>query len=262
VGKLGVVVLPADPVLIEPVEDRAVRGVGVRHTGRELGGHVAERSTGDEEPAVRIGLGHHRAEVAVADREVVGHRVVEGQVVAGPVAHRGRAARVHEAPVGAVVPADVRGVPGLAYVGVGVADRVRVVERRDVTPGGVGAVVDRLAVAPEGEPVAAAKHPPVVVEGVVLHHEHDDVLDLGHGVGAGRQVRERAGVRLEEPAPRTEALGARRRESRRGRGRICAPVGQAADPGRRHAGQSSTEELSSRETRWIEGLVWRHGQRT
>ena len=46
-----------------------------------------------EEAAVRVGLGHHRAEVAVSDGEPTGHGVVEGQVVALPVAHGCAAAR-------------------------------------------------------------------------------------------------------------------------------------------------------------------------
>jgi hypothetical protein len=36
------------------------------------------------------------------------------------------------------------------------------------------------------EPLAPAEHAEVVIEGVVLHHQHDDVLDLRQHVGAGR----------------------------------------------------------------------------
>ncbi|HSV05114.1 MAG TPA: hypothetical protein VLI07_01300 [Candidatus Binatus sp.] len=36
------------------------------------------------------------------------------------------------------------------------------------------------------EAVAAAEHPEVVVERVILHHQDDDVLDLGEGVRARR----------------------------------------------------------------------------
>jgi hypothetical protein len=50
----------------------------------------------------------------------------------------------------------------------------------------VGVGRQRLPAAPEHETVGAgaAKHSQVVVVGMVLHHQHDDVLDLGNGVGA------------------------------------------------------------------------------
>ena len=60
-------------------------------------------------------------------------------------------------------------------------------------PVGVRVAVGRVAVGVEREPVAAAEHPEVVVEGVVLHHEHDDVLDLGERVLPLREMRAGAG---------------------------------------------------------------------
>ena len=75
-------------MLVEAVEDGAVGGVD-RGDARGVGADVAEGGAGDQEPAVGVGLGHHRAEVPVADGELPGHGVVEGQVVAVPVAHGG-----------------------------------------------------------------------------------------------------------------------------------------------------------------------------
>jgi len=55
--------------------------------------------------------------------------------------------------------------------------------------------VDRITVVTDPEAVAAralaglaAEHPEEVVVGVVLHHQHDHVLDLGQRVGACRQI--------------------------------------------------------------------------
>ena len=198
-----VVVPPADAVLVEAVEDRAVRRVGGRDA-RRVGADVPERGAGDEEPAVRVRLGHHRAEVAVADREVTCHRVVEGDVFAGPVTHGCGAAGPHEPHVRPVVPTLVRGVPALRDAGARVPARVRVVEGPHVPAGGIGVVVDRRPARADGEPVSAPEHPEMVVEGVVLHHEHDDVLDLGHRVGAGGHVGERSAPRREQRSTRPE----------------------------------------------------------
>ena len=70
---------------------------------------------------------------------------------------------------------------GLAGVGL--------VEGADVPARGVRVRVCRAAVAVEGEPVASAEHPEVVVEGMVLLHHDHDVVDLGQRVGALGQAR-------------------------------------------------------------------------
>src|SRR5690242_17862699 len=44
----------------------------------------------------------------------------------------------------------------------------------------------RGAVVTDREPLAPAERAEVVVEGVILHHQHDDVLDLRQHVGTGR----------------------------------------------------------------------------
>jgi hypothetical protein len=83
--------------------------------------------------------------------------------------------------------------PVLAGTRVELARR-RHVERADELRRALRIGVDRLAVAVELESVAAPEHPEVIVEGVVLHHEDHDVLDLrivstpsaGSGSGATR----------------------------------------------------------------------------
>ena len=73
-------------------------------------------------------------------------------------------------------------------------------------PASVRHVIDdvRGAVGPQRQALApAGQHAQVVVVGVVLHHQHDDVLDLRQQVGALGQVRPRpaAGVGPGDPAP-------------------------------------------------------------
>ena len=107
----------------------------------------------------------------------------------------------------------------------------RHVERTDELAASSRVGVDRPAAAVEREAVAAPEHPEVVVEGVVLHHEDDDVLDLRQRVGALGELRVRAATRaggwawasLRVPARSARAIpagsGRRRRPGRRcGRG--------------------------------------------
>jgi hypothetical protein len=56
---------------------------------------------------------------------------------------------------------------------------------------GVRIGLDGLAIAAESKSVCrgAAQHAEVVVVGVVLHHQHHDVLDLGNHVRAFRHLR-------------------------------------------------------------------------
>ena len=62
------------------------------------------------------------------------------------------------------------------------------VEGVDVVALAVGVLGRRLAVGADGESVAPADEAQDVVERVVLHHHHDDVLDLRNLVGPGGQV--------------------------------------------------------------------------
>src|SRR5205085_5063901 len=55
--------------------------------------------------------------------------------------------------------------------------------------------------------VTATEQTEVVVERVVLHHQHDDVLDLGDRVGAFRHRRARQRVRSTVLGPGTAAAG-------------------------------------------------------
>ncbi len=130
-------------------------------------------------------------------RQTVGER----QVLLGPISHRhGAAVGDHEAVVAPVGVLDVGLRPFLARL------------CAELTGGGhpkcallsavsVGVARRRIGVAADHEAVAAgpvtgltSEHPEEVVVGVVLHHEHDDMLDLGQRVGAGGQLRVGEGV--------------------------------------------------------------------
>ena len=187
---------PVDAVGVEAVEDRASR----RRAGLARVVDRARRRAGEEVRAVGERLGEHRGEVALADREVLRERVGERDVALVPEAHGDRRARRDEAVVAAVVVGLVARVPRLAGLAVelagggGVLGRHRVAARVRV---GVdrSAASDRQPVhrSPAGDLVR--NHPEQVVERVVLHHQHDDVLDLVHARAAGGPVRGTGGSR-------------------------------------------------------------------
>ena len=120
----------------------------------------------------------------------------------------------------------------------------------------------RIRVGGRGEPVLgqrepisagalarfAPEHPEEIVVGVVLQHQHDDVLDLGDRVGADREARRweasREGACASGPArgaPRAasrEAVSGRRRGRHHGRRRLTSrpasvPAATAAAPSTR-----------------------------
>ena len=184
------------------------------HQLRERMADDAGRSARDEEPPVGIRLRQDGREVPVADGERARQPVVEGQVLRPVVGDRLRARGDDEPVVGPVVPGAVTGVPALGDPPVVLAQVGGVVRAYPVA-GGVGVRVERETVGAEPEPVAPAEHPEVVVEGVVLHHQHDDVLDGRQRVGAGREVGERERAR-------------RRQGARAGAGAGCDP---GAEPG-------------------------------
>src|SRR6202034_2801066 len=105
---------------------------------RDVRGDDARCRARHEEAAVRVRLGGGRAEPAVGQREGVGQRVVEGQIVLGVVAHRagtGAGEAVH----GATVDLEVRVVPGLTA--------------RVLRADGTGLVVGVHALGADGVPV-------------------------------------------------------------------------------------------------------------
>ena len=155
--------------------------------------HQAVGRPGQQEPAVRERRPEARAEPAVGQREGPGQPVVEGQVLLGPVGHgrglvalgRGLLGRGHETVHLAAGPLGVAGAPALAGHAVLLHGRARVMGP-DHGARGVGILGIRRAVVTEREPLPPAEGAEVVVEGVVLHHQDDDVLDLRQHVGAGR----------------------------------------------------------------------------
>ena len=204
-----VVVDPVDAVPGEHVEDRP----GLRVVD-DVPGQVVHEPVGgarDEEPAVRERRAQAGAEPVIGQRERPRQPVVEGQVLLGPVAHRhGRVAagqrfghRGGEAVVAPVRVLDMTGPPVLAGVVLDLGGGGRVAGG---IPTSVRYVVDdvRPAIGPQRQALApASQHAQVVVVGVVLHHQHDDVPDLRQQVGALGQVRPRpaVGVGPDDPAP-------------------------------------------------------------
>lgn len=183
-------------------EDRSAAGAVVARVARP---HVV---------AVRVGGTDERAVVGVADGEGVGEGVVEGDVLAVQVRH-GRGALGGDPLVVlaavvrllTVVPAVRQALQELHAEVVGVR-----VERQDVL-GAVRLVPDRLAAvlrhrARVAEAADAAQLAEVVVEGTVLLHQDDDVLDVLH--------RPRSVVRREGGGPLDAA---RQSSERRGRAR-------------------------------------------
>jgi hypothetical protein len=143
--------------------------------------------------------------VAVAHREGVGERVVEGQVGAGVVAHGQRPAggavdgevAAHEAVEPAAVPVSVLRPPAVADV-VGALAVVEAVQPEWMEMAaahatgvpGLGENRQPAAVAERrhrrvGEAAHPAQGPQAVVEGAVLLHQDDDVLDVGEPAAGG-----------------------------------------------------------------------------
>ncbi len=201
-------------------------GVGaVDALGRQL---RVEVGAGPEHDAIRIGAGRDRAVIGVADRERLGQRELERDVVAAVVAHRvGRLVLRPEAQLALV--------PGRLRVGERVRrrrqqQRVRLLlvqmERRDLAgavglePGRLAALQrDREAVA---ETAHAAQGAEVVVEAAVLLHQDHDVLD----------VLDRPGLHLGRDGQRLEDARRKHTERRRRAGGLGATA-QEVTPARR-----------------------------
>ncbi len=185
--------LPRNPGVVQPVEDRQ-RGV-IGRAGREVVPHVPEGRRRQLVETVRERLIQGGREVRVADREVVVEVVVEGQVGLVVVTHGpmtcgiGRyhvllRETVHQAVVPFVVGARPRmvQVADLAVVGL--------VERRDDPPVGSRIPRRRLGFHRKGR-VVRPEMTEEVVEGSVLLHQHDDVIELvERGGGADRAAAE------------------------------------------------------------------------
>ena len=197
-----VVVDPVDPVPGQQVEDRP--GFRVVHQVPRQVVDEAVRGPGHHEPPVRERRPQAGAEPAVGQRERARQAVVERQVLLGPVAHRHGRVRTrhevfdagHEAVVAAAGDLQVADVPALRRDPLDLDRRGEVVcPQHAAVPPRVGR--QRCAVRAAGQPVPApGQHAQVVVVGVVLHHQHDNVLDLRQQIGADRQVRLRPGTRI------------------------------------------------------------------
>jgi len=170
-------------------------------------------------------LGEGRGKEPLTEGKVLDQRVGKREVALVPKPHRHRATGPHEAVIATAVVGLVTGVPGLRWHLRQLAGRVGMLGK-DVAAVLIGIEVHRPAVL-ERQPVdpgpaghAVRDHPEQVVERVVLHHQHHDVLDLGHRRRTGRKVRERQAVRTaesggarggERPRPGRKAAGGEQR---------------------------------------------------
>ena len=197
VRRLAVVDLPRDGRhrRVHEVEDRRLHVLPAR---REVVADVAERGPSEQVEAVRERLRQHRGEVTIGHRERAVERVIEGQRGLVVEAHRPSARRIgrdrvssREAVHRPVVPLVVGAVPRVVEIrdlaeprlgegGDRRTHRVRGVRVRGVRRLGLGA---RLSLGVE------AAH--VVVEGSILLHQHDDVVD--GDMGPVRLARARGG---------------------------------------------------------------------
>ncbi len=175
-----------------------------------------------QEGAVGAGGAERRAEVRVADRVVVGERVVEGDVLAVEVAEGADVAHArHPVVEASLVPGRVLRGPAVRQVAVALRQGLTVHPsgRRGVAelPRVLAAAQVRLV---EGSPAAGqvarravgeAPHPAqgaeVVVEAAVLLHEDHHVPDVGEGAGRGPRDGRRGRRRQRRPRhePRADA---------------------------------------------------------
>ncbi len=181
-GEIGEVVAPTDPVRVQPVEDRPVRRSAAEER-RHVGGDAPVGGAREQEAPVRDRLARRRAEPPVRDRERPRERVREREHLRRVVPHRlGRGDRLDEPVHPAAVDLLVRRIPRLRHMfrlrGRGKGERAH--ERRRAARTGVG--VRRRAARIEAQPVGGAlpgtrEGTEQVVERVVLHHHHDDVIE-------------------------------------------------------------------------------------
>ncbi len=195
-------------MLGQHVED----GPGRRIVEQVVGGVVdqAVRRSRDEKAAVGEGGTQARAEPMIGQRERPGQPIVERQVRFAPVAHAdgrrvGRGIHVvacgpgpglrlhvldagHEAVAPSLAPLEVARVPALR-------GHAATLHGGGTVKGADGPSVGRavedlgLAIRTGREALTPAlQHAEVIVVGMVLHHQHDDVPDLRQEVGAWRPV--------------------------------------------------------------------------
>ena len=217
---------PADPGRLEQFRvsgDLGSAGVGpeVDLVVVRVRGPAAGR-TGPEVHPVGAGGCHDRLVVAVADRECVGERVLEGDVVAREVPHRLFGLGRHPVVPRPVVPGLVVAVPAVVEVRVGLVGEVVWQQVAQVGAVHVRLLEDRPAVLVSEdllvpEAAHAAERAEVVVEGPVLLHQDHHVLQVLDRPGQVLARRDRGGPRLLGGAADIQSGGDRgRRAAHRG----------------------------------------------
>ena len=182
--------LPGDA---RPLQPLGVRRPGVARLGvgddRAAAAAVVARPARPQVVAVGVGGAQQRAVVGVADGEGVGQRVVERDVLAGQVRHRGGALGGDPAVVAALVPGGVAAVPVVREVLEELQpEPVRRGPERQDLPGAVRLVPHRPAVRQGhrggvAEAAHTAQRAEVVVEGAVLLHQDHDVVHVPQSAG-------------------------------------------------------------------------------
>ena len=175
----------------------------------------------DQEPAVGKRRPQAGAEPVIGQRKRLGQAVVERNVIFGPVAHADA-----RRPCPAAVPRVLRTNPShfpsshCRWVACQLCDGTSgcwtvasQVMRWDRLPVGPGLDTSGCAAGPIGKPSPRpGQHAEIIVVGVVLHHQHDDVLDLRQQVAAGGLAAPgaaRAARRRPSGAPGASAHGVR-----------------------------------------------------
>ena len=229
-AQLVLIDAPRDAGLLQPLGKRlpAHRRVEIRvlipHARLRLRvGFFTNRSRPQMQP-VRRGAGERRAEILIANRERIGERVVERNVLAVVIAERERLARVvlvagglHLEP--AVVPAVIARERLVDPAVRQAADPRRLcvldvqAERRVGFARGIRLEPDRIAVRQRDrarivEAAHAAQRAVAVIERAVLLHEDDDMLRVEKGAARrgidGQRPRNRSRDRPGHTAPRRE----------------------------------------------------------
>ncbi len=194
---LGVVFLdvelPGDPALMEAVED------GWDTVAQPLEGRLVPAGAGGGSHPIQMiheAPGGRRAEEAVEEHVLFGEIPVVGEVPVVVVAH-GEASillplveREDEAVHLAPVVLDAEGAAAVVEI---LNGQIADVEGLRAGPLRVAEWIQRHTGA-LGEPVRAGEGPEVVVEGVVLLHEHDDVFDGGVRLRIRCSARSRGGT--------------------------------------------------------------------
>ena len=193
-GEARVVVAPRDVVGVQTVEDRPLG------SGQEVLRQARHPPCPPRWPPADSGgsaaSGPRWGEPAIRQREGGGQRVGPRQVLAGPITHRDRAARrLHESIVAAAIELHMGLFPLLGRLTRQLAGRrhpkcmLNTAARDGICRRRPAIRADRKTVSPRLLTRTPAQHPEIVVVGVILHHQNQEMVDLGQRIRAFGPVR-------------------------------------------------------------------------